>query len=230
MASAKKGFVYKCTDFAKVQQVDAKWYYNWGGSRSFCDDPSLPFTPMKWGKGTILHMTSEMNELLGFNEPDGDAQSNLTPQQALSMWGEITASGKRIGSPATAASPTKPNSWLSQFQALGGQFDFVCLHWYAPPNATSFLKWLDDVYAQYQKPIWVTEFAVADWFGKSPGGYPVEDVKAFMDLACRGMEARPFVERYTWKTRDTTDTKMGTSALFTADGALTELGQLYKSI
>jgi hypothetical protein len=185
---------------------------------------------MKWGKGTILHMTPEMNELLGFNEPDGDAQSNLTPQQALSLWGEITASGKRIGSPATAASPTKPNSWLSQFQALGGQFDFVCLHWYAPPNATSFLKWLDEVHAQYQKPIWVTEFAVADWFGKSPGGYPVEDVKAFMDLACRGMEARPFVERYTWKTRDTSDTKMGTSALFTVDGALTELGQLYKSI
>jgi hypothetical protein len=44
------------------------------------------------------------------------------------------------------------------------------------------------------------------------------------------MEARPFVERYTWKTRDTSDTKMGTSALFTVDGALTELGQLYKSI
>ena len=230
MASVKKGFVYKCTDFAKVQLVDAKWYYNWGGSRSFCDDPSLPFTPMKWGKGTVLHMTPEMNELLGFNEPDGDAQSNLTPQQALSMWGELTASGKRIGSPATAASPTKPNSWLSQFQALGGQFDFVCLHWYAPPNAASFLKWIDDVYAQYQKPIWVTEFAVADWFGKSPGGYPVDDVKAFMDLACRGMEARPFVERYTWKTRDVSDTKMGTSALFTADGTLTELGQLYKSI
>jgi hypothetical protein len=76
----------------------------------------------------------------------------------------------------------------------------------------------------------VTEFAVADWFGKSPGGYPVEDVKAFMDLACRGMDARPFVERYAWKTRDTADTKMGTSALFTADGALTELGQLYKNI
>jgi len=230
MASAKKGFVYKCTDFTKVQQVDAKWYYNWGGSRSFGDDPALPFTPMKWGKGTVLHMTPEMNELLGFNEPDGDAQSNLTPQQALSLWGGFTASGRRIGSPATAANPIKPNSWLSQFQALGGQFDFVCLHWYAPPNSTSFLKWLDDVHAQYQKPIWVTEFAVADWFGKSPGGYPVEDVKTFMDLACRGMEARPFVERYTWKTRDTSDTKMGTSALFNADGTLTELGQLYKSI
>jgi hypothetical protein len=172
-------------------------------------------------------LPGDSNEILGFNEPDRDDQSGLTPQEALAYWGELVNSGKRVGSPATASSPVKAGSWLEQFT---GQYDFVCLHWYAPPNAASFLSWLDAVHEKFKKPIWVTEFAVADWTGKHPGGYPLEDVKTFMDLACRGMDARPFVERYSWKTRDVADSHMGTSALFNPDGTLTELGNLYKSI
>lgn len=224
--SNKKGFVYKSIDFSKVSEVNPKWYYNWGGSRSFSDDPSLEFTPMKWGKGTCI-LPCDSNEILGFNEPDRDDQSDMTPQEALSYWGELVNSGKRVGSPATASNPVKPGSWLEQFT---GQYEFVCLHWYAPPNAGSFLSWLDAVHEKFKKPIWVTEFAVADWSGKHPGGYPLEDVKTFMDLACRGMDARPFVERYSWKTRDVADSHMGTSALFNPDGTLTELGNLYKNI
>ena len=224
--STKKGFVYKSIDFAKVASVNPKWYYNWGGSRSFGDDPALPFTPMKWGKGTGL-LQCDSNELLGFNEPDRPDQSNISPQDALALWGELVRSGKRIGSPAMAGNPVKPGSWLEQFS---GSYDFVCLHWYAPPNASSFLKWLDAVYAKFQKPVWITEFAVADWNNKAPGGYPLEDVKTFMDLVCRGMDARPFVERYSWKTRTVDDVHMGTSALFNADGSLTELGEMYKNI
>jgi hypothetical protein len=112
--STKKGFVYKSIDFAKVASVDPKWYYNWGGSRSFCDDPALPFTPMKWGKGTVLFQC-DSPEVLGFNEPDRADQSSLTPQDALALWDELIRSGKRIGSPAMAGNPVKPGSWLEQF-------------------------------------------------------------------------------------------------------------------
>ena len=110
------------------------------------------------------------------------------------------------------------------------KFDFVCVHWYAPPNVDSFLKQIDAIYAKYQKPIWVTEFAVADWAGKYPGGYDVNLVQEFMKGACAGLESRDFVERYTWKTRTLADTNLGTSSLFNDDGTLTALGAIYAAL
>ena len=83
---------------------------------------------------------------------------------------------------------------------------------------------------KYQKPIWVTEFAVADWTGKYPGGYDVNLVSQFMKDARAGLEARDFVERYTWKTRTLADTNLGTSSLFNDDGTLTALGAIYAAL
>jgi hypothetical protein len=105
--------------------------------------------------------------------------------------------------------------------------DFICVHWYAPPNATSFLKEIDAIHAKYGKPIWVTEFAPADWSGKFPGGFAPNLVEEFMKEACAGLDARiDYVERSAWKTRATSDAHMGTSALFNDDGTLTALGQM----
>jgi hypothetical protein len=169
---------------------------------------------------------------LGFNEPDKASQSNLTVAQALSYWPQLVAHGQRLGSPATAGNPTKSGSWLETFMnsTPTPQVDFICCHWYAPPNATTFLKFIDDIYTKYQKPIWVTEFAVADWNNKTLGGYPVDQVKQFMKTACAGLDKRTYVERFTWKTRSTSDVNMGTSAIFNDDSSLTALGQIYASI
>jgi hypothetical protein len=167
---------------------------------------------------------------LGFNEPDGVAQSNLTPQQAFNLWPKLEGLASRLGSPAIAGNASKPGSWLETFCNFNPKFDFVCVHWYAPPNVDSFLKQIDAIYAKYQKPIWVTEFAVADWAGKHPGGYDVNLVQEFMKGACAGLEARDFVERYTWKTRTLSDTNLGTSSLFNDDGTLTALGTIYAAL
>jgi len=51
-----------------------------------------------------------------------------------------------------------------------------------------------------------------------------------MKDACAGLDAREHVERYTWKTRSTSDSKMGTSALFNDDGTLTALGIIYAAL
>lgn len=227
--STKKGFVYDLTDpnfVSKLTSVNPKWYYTWGLKGSSQVD--LPFVPMAWGKGSLPQEDSPV--VLGFNEPDGAAQSNLTVQQALTMWSHVTSHGDRIGSPATAGNPTAPGSWFDQFMDAAPKVDFICIHWYAPPNSESFLKEIDAVWAKYQKPIWVTEFAVADWFGHQPGGYPPNLVQKFMTEACAGLDAREYVERYSWKTRSTEDPHMGTSAIFNDDGSLTPLGQLYASI
>ena len=228
----KKGVVISLTDaqgLDKISSMNPTWYYTWN-ERGFRGCP-FPFVPMVWGKRSAPpDAVLPDSPLLGFNEPDRPDQSNLTVQQALSLWPMLQATGRRLGSPATAGKASKDDGWLDQFTKAGGTFDFVCLHWYAPPNVDSFLKEVDAVWAKYQKPIWITEFAVADWSGKFPGGFPVDLVKHFMIDACAGLESRPYVERYVWKTRSTSDPSMGTSALFDDEGLPTELGKIYASI
>jgi len=229
MESTKKGFVYDLSDpnfVSKLTSVNPKWYYTWGLHGS--PQVSLPFVPMSWGKGSLPSVHSPV--MLGFNEPDGAAQSNLTVQQALSLWTSVTSCGDRIGSPATAGNPSTTGSWLEQFMDAAPKVDFICVHWYAPPNAASFLAEIDAIWTKYQKPIWITEFAVSDWSGKFPGGFAPSLVETFMIQACYGLDSRPYVERYSWKTRTPEDPHMGTSAIFNDDGSLTPLGRIYASI
>ena len=55
----------------------------------------------------------------------------MTVQQALDLWPHLTATGMRVGSPATAADPSSSGSWLEQFmdgaKARGYRVDFVCV-------------------------------------------------------------------------------------------------------
>jgi hypothetical protein len=228
----KKGAVLSSTDpkiTTKIRSLNPNWYYTWG-TTAILGLEDIPFTPMCWGSNSISKFSTPVPTLLGFNEPDGSAQSNLTPQQALDLWPKLEGLCDRLGSPAIAGNASKAGSWLETFANSNPKFDFVCVHWYAPPNASSFLNQIDAIYAKYQKPIWVTEFAPADWTGKHPGGYDVNLVSQFMKDACTGLEYRDFVERYTWKTRSTSDANLGTSALFNDDGSLTALGQIYSSL
>ena len=228
----KKGAVISSTDpkiVTKIRSLNPNWYYTWGPT-AVLGLEDLPFTPMCWGSHGAPQKGVNAPVLLGFNEPDRTDQSNISAAEALNLWPLLVAPGRRLGSPATSTNPSKSGSWLEQFMASGPQVDFVCVHWYAPPNVDSFLKQIDAIYAKYQKPIWVTEFAVADWAGKYPGGYDVNLVQEFMMGACAGLESRDFVERYTWKTRTLADANLGTSSLFNDDGSLTALGQIYSSL
>jgi len=228
----KKGAVISSTDpqvVTKIRSLNPNWYYTWG-TTAVLGLESIPFTPMCWGAKSVSKFGVPVPVLLGFNEPDGAAQSNLTPQQAMSLWPKLEEASSRLGSPAMAGNASKAGSWLETFVNFNPKFDFVCVHWYAPPNAESFLKQIDAIYVKYQKPIWITEFAVADWAGKHPGGYDVNLVSQFMKDACAGLESRDFVERYTWKTRTLSDANLGTSSLFNDDGSLTALGATYAAL
>lgn len=123
----------------------------------------------------------------------------MTVEEALSLWPKLVSKSTRIGSPATAGNAGKIGSWQEAFMSFSPKVDFITVHWYAPPNSVDFLATIDAVYAKYKLPIWVTEFAVADWNNKYPGGYDLALVKTFMREACAGMDSRDFVEKYTWK-------------------------------
>ena len=246
--NSKKGFVYGSSDAttpAKVAALNVGWFYNWNFVRNPGVDASLPYTPMIWGMtsvnnpnafATINHIDNAgyENIVLGFNEPDGAKQANMTVDQAIQNWPLLANSGRRVGSPATASNPTKAGSWFANFMtaAKAGnlRIDFIAVHWYAPPNVTSFLNELDTLYKQYNLPIWITEFAVADWTATTASKFSVDDVTAFMKAVVPELNKRPYIERFAWKTRVTSDINMGTSALFNDDGSLTSLGSVYASL
>ena len=59
-----------------------RWWYDWGLAPASAS-PGIEFAPMAWGSsaaGGAIPAGSKF--LLGFNEPNFHAQSNLTPQQA----------------------------------------------------------------------------------------------------------------------------------------------------
>jgi len=238
--TSKRGFVYSNASQGPFSNVNAGWYYTWGlqGVSNF----ELKFTPMVWGAPDLKkldHIAPGATELLAFNEPDGAQQSNVSVQQAIALWPQLKAKavamGARLGSVATAQNPLAPNSYFDElWNALNplDRPDFICLHWYAPPNSSHFLTWLDDIWEKYQKPIWVTEMCVADWKASAtnPERFTTEQIQEFMDEVVAGMNQRNYVERFSWKTRPTTDVNMGNGALIALDGTLTPLGEHYAAL
>jgi hypothetical protein len=233
--TSKKGFVYKSQP--QLKSLNLGWYYTWGLSP--VPNLDLKFTPMVWGVPSVSKLDqipAGSTEILAFNEPDGAQQSNVTVQQAIALWPQLkakaTAMGARLGSVATAQNPMSPNSYFDElWNALSplDRPDFICLHWYAPPNADHFLTWLDDIWEKYQKPIWITEMCVADWKATpgTPERFTTAQIQVFMDQAVAGMNQRNYVERFSWKTRPPTDVNMGNGSLVACDGILTPLGEHY---
>jgi hypothetical protein len=92
----------------------------------------------------------------------------------------------------------------------------------------------------YNRPVWVTEFAVADWQAKSgqvPNRYSVEQVTAFMKATCAYMDKTPWVRGYAWFPRGGQfgvkahlNGPLATSVLFEQDGTLNGLGKTYAAI
>ena len=246
--ASKKGFVYGSSDAttpAKVSALNVGWFYNWNFVRNPGVDASLPYTPMIWGMTSVnnpaavslinqLDNPGYENVVLGFNEPDGAKQANMTVDMAIQHWPLLVGTGRRVGSPASAGNPTTAGGWLANFmtaaKAGGLRVDFIAVHWYAPPNVTSFLKELDTLYQQYGLPIWITEFAVADWTATTGSKFTVDQVTTFMQAVVPELNKRSYIERFAWKTRATSDVNMGTSALFNDDGSLTALGSVYASL
>ena len=245
---AKKGFdttVKPNGDWLKrVQALKAGWFYSWGGDTP----PGLPrdveFVPMSWGyygnssRDWLRHHFPPVTDpksvapLLGFNEPDGKDQANLSVERALDAWPFLMETGRRLGSPAAVHAD---GAWMQQFMAeakkRGYRVDFVTVHSYMGTSASGLMGYLEKVYHMYGLPIWITEFAVADWSARSreTNRYTPEQVQQFMRKILPLLERASFVERYAWFSFGGDSPAGGPSALFDTSGQLTPLGQIYAS-
>src|SRR5580692_369881 len=219
----------------------ASWYYTWSATPGVAGPPGTAFVPMIWGAAdvtasTLSQVKQEGPYLLGFNEPDMASQSNMTPAQALSLWPQLMATGRQLGSPAVADGGATPGGWLDQFMsgaaARGYRVNFITLHWYGSDFATGaavsqLQSYLQAVYARYHLPIWLTEFALAN-FGGSPTTPTQQQQAAFLTAATAMLQSLPFVQRYAWFGLQATPTD-GSMGLFSSGPAATTVGRAFES-
>jgi hypothetical protein len=213
--SAKKGVGTWVTPITAraLTSLNLDWYYTWESNRDRLSAlPGVEFVPMIWGAQFANAVeiarakSTGSTNLLGFNEPDHRDQSRLTVEQALDLWPILEQSGLRLGSPATSFDPTRPGSWLERFmegvKTRNYRVDFICAHWYGSGTnlvtETAKLKaFLESVHAKFQRPIWLTEFALVNWSDGKQSADAITQAM-FANRALPILEALPFLERYAW--------------------------------
>ena len=237
----KKGIAIHQRTFdwsAKVAAVNVFWSYSWGLRISRFQPDGVEFVPMKWSGGLSDDDTvylqdkfaaGEIKYLLGYNEPDGESQANMSVGRAVELWPQLEATGIPLVSP----SPVHyDNEWMVDFMGRADQeglrIDYLAFHWYGGTDAQWFLDVLDRVHERYQRPIWITEFAPADWNTDTREGNRMhpDAVLAFMQAVLPELDRRDYIIRYAWFT-DYSSNSLWTSALFDAEGELTPLGEFY---
>lgn len=241
LSSKKKGF---CTVPRRdsgwdknLRQLKAKWFYTWGSKAPEGIPPGIEFVPMQWGKwgcnaGKMAAIKSAGHKtLLGFNEPDQKGQANISVEKALELWPILMESGLRLGSPAGVH---PDGEWMEAFMAgvkkRGYRVDFMTMHSYMGKNPRHFTSKVEKIHKLYKKPLWITEFAVADWSATKdkPNKYSPDDVLNFAESALPKLETLDFVERYSWFSGRKPPIKP--SCLFNEDGSLNRLGEFYASL
>tara|TARA_R110002012_G_scaffold283304_1_gene473504 strand:- start:18516 stop:19859 length:1344 start_codon:yes stop_codon:yes gene_type:complete len=243
-ATNKKGaaFTYRIPTWStRLARLNVHWHYSWGLELQETKPANVNYAPMFWGKwapnnqDNIDYMKDliaqgKVDYVLGFNEPDGSDQANMTVEEAIERWPLLEALNVPLVSPAPI---NIGNDWMKQFMARAEEenlrIDYVAMHWYGGSNALAFIKQVKDAYDLYQKPIWITEFAVADWQAPSleANRYSKAEVLQFMKEVLPALDKMPFVYKYAWFNGSPNGRVLGNSVLFDENDNLTELGQFY---
>jgi hypothetical protein len=247
MPHCKRGEAYQSNSLADLQSLSKgiSWWYNWTTSpeksAAGWAASGVEFVPMVWGQqggppdpATIeKQIPPGAKYILGFNEPNFGAQSNITAAQAAALWPRIMQIAKdknlKIGSPspnycAGNCNDTDPIHYLDAFFAActGCQVDFIAAHWYACTGDA--LKFYLTKLKKYGKPIWLTEISCMD-----AGDHSAAGEQTYMKTAVDILENDPMVFRYAWFTGRWPNPS-GVSLLGAASGQLTDLGNLYMSL
>ena len=206
-----------------MQAINSGWYYRWSPDKANLSQPfDAQFVPMIWGgyqanTATINKIKGygDTEWVLGFNEPERPDQANMTVAQAISAWQTLSngfaGTGIKLVSPAVAdtGGATGGQAWLSSFMSQansqGLQVDAVAFHWYgvSTPNdpvgaANSFISRVDSYHNQYNKPVWITEFAIHDWGGNYTDQQIADANRIFLDNVIPRLDSRDYVAGYAW--------------------------------
>lgn len=245
-AAEKKGAAFSKKTISwsdKVADLKPHWNYNWGLNTVSQQQPDgVEFVSMKWSGSLTDEQVIELAQdyadgkfkyLLGFNEPDGVEQANMSVDDAITNWAQLEAVGAPLVSPAPVG---VDNDWMNDFMtkaiAQGLKIDYIAMHSYGGASSAALLEKIDAVYAKWGIPVWITEFAVADWTADTTDAnkYTPEQVLTFMQEILPALDSNANVFRYSWFSASQSSpgyNALWSSALFDENGALTPLGQFY---
>ncbi len=216
--------------------IHNSWYYTWGADEPTDAPPGTEFVPMEWGYyggDSTAWLNGRkaqpgVKNFLAFNEPDHTDQANLSVSSALTGFQYLSNLGIPVSSPACA---DDNDQWFSDFMAGATadnyRIDFIAVHCYIR-DPYQFLSYIDNLHNRYwQHPLWITEFAPADWSGTNP--VSVDEAKNFMRIVVPALNSRWYVARYAWYTgADPGGTwTLSSAGLVNKDGSLTDMGLLY---
>lgn len=227
----------------RTQDMGLSWYYHWSTDPALGADEDLQFVPMIWGNWGDTWLSDKSNkkykQVLAFNEPDFQEQSNVSVSDALIAMKAYKKSGLRVGSPCTAVPAYWSRDWFWKFmngvEKQNLKIDFIALHCYLESgDPQAFLDMIDATWKKWHKPIWITEFGVAEWQKGKWNNWTEgsnEKVYKFMKTVLPELDKRSYVERYAWFPFDPNDEWGGSSGIFDYEtGKLNKLGKLYKKL
>jgi len=242
--------------FNRNKSLNVGWYYTWGTKWDNGNDSlfasNIEFVPMLWGakEGDFSRKSgikaqkelqwevdnNKIKYLLGFNEPNGIIQANMTPQEAIDLWPNLMSFNIPLGAPVPAGVMDNGGRWLDKFMQLAHEkkyrVDFICIHSY-PKSATNFKKVVTSVWNRYGLPIWITEFCLNDPKATNavPNRFSEDDVIAFMADVLPWLDAQLYVKRYAWfgsANPSKNKYNLRSSQLFNPEtGELTKVGLYY---
>ena len=242
----------------KIHAIRPYWNYSWDTALIEQQPTDSAFLPMVWGAWEADELRERLNkhivpkiksgdvhQILGFNEPDKLEQANMPYTEALKYWPILESLHVPLCSPACAnplsdiddSTQGVRGTWMRDFikaaDKRGYRVDYIGVHWYGGASPIAFKQRMIDIYKAYgQRPLLITEFALADWGAKTPGENSVtqEDVLAFMQNVLPWMEQQNWIAGYAWFSFEIDDPNGCSSALFDDDGNLTASGQFYQSV
>ncbi|KAI9574161.1 hypothetical protein HD554DRAFT_4104 [Boletus coccyginus] len=191
---------------------------------------------MLWGWGQVDDFKSVVvqgyaTKVLGMNEPNEPSQSNMSPQDGISLWQQyidpLKSQGYYLISPA-CSNDQAGLDWMKAFVegCTDCTIDAIAFHFYGT-DPRAFVEYATTLHEAYNKPIWITEFADQNFSGDG-GQASMSDIYAFQSAAVE------FVENTSWieaafpfgVMQDLQGVNEGNS-LLTADGWPTSLAYNY---
>lgn len=242
----------------RTEAVKPYWNYSWGMELIEQQPAEIAFVPMvwgAWGEDTLqesLNTTlvpkikaGDVRYVLGFNEPDKPEQANMPYTRALKYWPMLEALNVPLCSPACAnplsdvddSTQGVRGTWMRDFMKVaderGYRIDYIGVHWYGGPSPTAFKQRMIDIYKAYgERPLLITEFALADWGARTPAENSIqrEEVLEFLKDVLPWMERQNWIAGYAWFSFENDDPHGSPSALFDRAGNLTTNGRFYQSV
>ena len=86
---------------------------------------------------------------------------------------------------------------MHEAERRGYRVDFIAVHYYTSnPDFSAFRRRLHRIHTVYARPIWVTEWALADWL--DPDRFSGNEQREFFESASEMLDDLTFVERHAW--------------------------------